>query len=452
MSSQKCMKVPTIGDFRSKAAELAKSLGADQKCSQSAKVHSTTASASYSASVPFVSAGGQVSMSTMDNSMRQDGCSSISMQMSEVFKAQNNINCYIKQSKVNTNISVSNKASVQIKTIPFSDEEILSRERQAAALIDSNTALTKAAALQIATLSTKESKRLTEFIENITSDNNVLIEKIRNKKPEINISGSTINVKSNTKFAASITLNDQTLQKIKNEAQTVVKSSAEAKLKNKLGLAALSPNSKNSISQITKDITNNIDQTIQDIVHNTNASFDASSNLVIESQGDINIENTTLDVDSIADITIQSVTNAVSDMSNIVVNKFITDHVSDSNVSNEVAGSDDLQRAMGDTIGDAINAAKVNPLSSYIGIIIIGLVAIGGAFFLYKTGGAPFKAIAQIKDPKVRIAIAVLGIALLITGIVIVRRKGLMNKISGSILIVISLFVFIALLYTFSSV
>lgn len=451
MSSQQC-KEPTIGDFRSKAGELAKSLGADQKCSQSAKVHSATASASFSASVPFASAGGQASMSTMDNSMRQDGCSSISMQMSEVFKAQNNLNCYIKESKVNSNISVSNKASVNIETLPFSDEEIQSRKEQAAALIKSNDELTKAAVLQIATLSTKEAKRLTEFIKDITSENTALIGKLNNEKPEINIIGSTINVKSNTKFAASITLNDETLQKIKNEAQTIVKNTAEAKIKNNFGLAALSPNSKNSISQITKDVTNNVDQTIQNIVNNTNASFDASSNLVIKSQGDINIENATLDIESVADIAIESVTNAVSDMSNVVVNKFITDHASNSDVSNEVAGSDDLQRAMGDTIGEAINAAKVNPLSSYIGLIVIGLVVIGGAFFLYKSGGAPLKAIAQIKDPKVRIAIAVLGIALLITGIVIVRRKGLMNKISGSILIVISLFVFIALLYTFSSV
>lgn len=451
--SQQCLQVPTLGDFADKAGELAKSLGADQKCSQSAHVHSTTFSASASGSIGFASAGGQTSMSTMDNKMNEDGCSSIAMQMSQVFTGQNNMNCQIKNSSVNTSISLSAPAEINIKTASnHTPEEIESRNTQIAALNTANDNLetTYETLLATSNLTDDQLDRLNQHILEITQTNNDLIAKL-NKPPTITLKNSKFISESNVNFASSITLNDQTLSNIKANAQSVVSSSAEAKVKNKFGLAALSPNSKNAISEITKNVTNNIDQTIQNIVNKTSANYDASTGVNIISQGDIYMENVTIQAKSVADITMQSVTTAVSDISDVVVNNFVTDHLSKSDVANQVAGSDDLQRAMGDTIGEAIKAAKVDSFSSMIAFVLIGLICLGALYFVYKTGASPIKAISAVENPKVKMAIAVVALIILIVGIVVFKHKGIKNKIAGVILMLISIGMFAMLLYSFSA-
>lgn len=449
--SQQCLQAPTLGDFADKAGELAKSLGADQKCSQSAHIHSNTFSASASGSMLFASAGGQTSTSSMDNKMNEDGCSSIAMQMSQVFTGQNNINCQIKNSTVNTSISLNASSKINITNASnHTPEELESRNRQIHALNTANKNLETTYDNLLPTLTYDQEHRLSQHISQITRANNDLIAKL-NKAPEITLKNSKFISESNVNFASSITLNDQTLSNIKANAQSVVSSSAEAKVKNKFGLAALSPNSKNAISEITKNVTNNIDQTIQNIVNKTSANYDASTGVNIISQGDIYMENVTIQAKSVADITMQSVTTAVSDISDVVVNNFITKHLSKSDVANQVAGSDDLQRAMGDTIGEAIKAAKVDSLSSMIGFVLIGLICLVALYFVYKTGASPIKAISAVENPKVKMAIAVVALIILIVGIVVFKHKGIKNKIAGVILMLISIGMFSMLLYTFSA-
>lgn len=448
--SQQCLQAPTLGDFADKAGELAKSLGADQKCSQSAHIHSNTFSASVSGSMLFASAGGQTSTSSMDNKMHQDGCSSIAMQMSQVFTGQNNINCQIKNSTVNTSISLNASSKINIKTAPRTQQELVSIQKQIEGLNTANANLEATYYKLVPTLTDDQTLRLDQHIKEITQANNDLIAKLY-KPPEITLNKSQFISESNVNFASSITLNDQTLSKIKADAQSVVSNSAEAKVKNKFGLAALSPNSKNAISEITKNVTNNIDQTIQNIVNKTSANYDASTGVNIISQGAIHMENVTIQAKSVADITIQTVTTAVSDISDVVVNNFITKHLSKSDVANQVAGSDDLQRAMGDTIGEAIKAAKVDSLSSMIGFVLIGLICLVALYFVYKTGASPIKAISAVENPKVKMAIAVVALIILIVGIVVFKHKGIKNKIAGVILMLISIGMFSMLLYSFSA-
>jgi len=343
-------------DEDQRLAEILESMGMNQECKQKARTTTATASASMNATCPFGSVGGQMSASAMDNSMEQSGCGMLSATLTNLNNSQQAETCSKTSVSNETTIAVSANAKITIETLdPTDAQNALYREMMGMFL-----------SAYIAETNPESKARIGDNMLSLSAKND----------RSISITNSTLVAEANVDMVTKISNHTTLASNMASEFESMTAVKAENEMAVQLGVNALSPNTKQLINQKMKNSNKQMVTVLADIISNTGVTSDGNSGIVITAPGKINITGSTITANTTMNIVNQLMNETASSLGQAISASVISDVSSSLKADGKSAGLDDLQRALGATISDAINAGKVEMDYSWIMYLVGGAIAL----------------------------------------------------------------------------
>ena len=386
----------------SEMAEMAATMGMDETCQKAASkaydVAQTTVDIDVSSSMGWGLAkyNGSANMNTfkesMDSSMSESGCASISLNMSKIVNAQTNISCAINSQKVETDLSAGASASVSVKTLPLStiDQEI----------IENGTTKYYAFLNNLAALGATGDINENYLLSLQAGADEAQAALIASSNRDINIGNSTIEANANAKITSSISNTASVAAAVESDYQAIAESVAETSIASSLGVDALSDNQKSAVTTEVSNELTNAASSINDLLTETTMTVQSDGSVEIESNGAINIYNTTLSANALVDITTSAISQSAVNAGSVAATTILNQITSDTDMYTESDGLGELQ----DSINEGLEIAGKNAQDDVddtgsgnsttwiiIGVVLVVMV-IGGvvtAYFASKTAADP---------------------------------------------------------------
>lgn len=393
-------------DIFNKAAELADSLGGNQECVKEAKTKSDEwgksnayderhgvdfdAQANFEANLLFASTKGGFSSSlrqkdsktsseqahgtSMDNASLQKGCGSTLITATNMVQKQMAMQCVINNVSQTKDIQVGTTATIVIQTLPMNDVEAGLKEKATAALLriqmtnsDSIKAITTAlinridpADLNFAAKITQTIQPMAEFYAKQEKNMQLAVDSFSR---DINIENSEIKNVTLTSVKVFDELTTSAKSDLATLSASIQKDAVAQTMANSMGTSAMDPNVKSMSQRACESTSSSSSSSITNLLNNMKCSIDSRNVITIVSSGRINIKGSKISNNVTAELCAQSiinqaVTNALSSSA-----QFMSDTKNTQDVTNKVAGLNDLQKALGDTVANAIEknqAAVIN--------------------------------------------------------------------------------------------
>lgn len=392
----------TDSSCSSEMAAMAAAMGMDETCQKAAStaydVAQTTVDIDVSASMGWGLAkyNGSANMNTfkesMDSSMSESGCQSISLNMSKIVNAQTNISCAINSQKVETDLSASASASVSVKTLDLTeiDKEI----------IENGTTKYYAFLVNLAALGATGDVNEEYLLSLQASADETQAALIASANRDINIGNSTIEASANSKITSSISNTASVAASVESDYQAIAETVAETSIASSLGVDALSDAQRSAVTNEVSNELTNASTSINELLTKTTMTVQADGSVEIESNGAINIYNTTLSANALVDITTSAISQSAVNAGSVAATTIMNKITSDTDMYTESDGLGELQ----DSINEGLEIAGENAQDSVedtssgnstamivIGIVLVVMV-IGGvvaAYFASKTAADP---------------------------------------------------------------
>lgn len=411
-------KVP---DYFAKASDLARSTGMDANCQQAAQSSGTNFAASMSADTIVGAIGAQISGGTYQRDMAQSGCGQFALNLNNMMNDISTINCAIQSTDNTVNSSQVSVNSITFKTIPLTPEEETNKKQ-----ISEKIIAAQATAMQLAAnpnLKPEQQQKLIDLNNAaITAFQAILDTYSRN----ITIDNTTIRQDISQKMSASISISTEQAKTIAAKQATIAQATAENKLAQDLGVDALSPNSRSVIQQ---NISNNqyfSDQNVQNTVNSIKLSQSGNNSFDLSVPGNIKISNTTISQTIVADMIVKALIGNATSIGVQVVSDISSSAASTIASEGKSAGSEAIIAEMGKANAAAIQAAKAQWGGGIFGVMLVIILVIG--FGVVKTGSAIMNN-----------SIFVMALASIIVGIIWVTNSAVVNKVLGSLLILLGI-------------
>lgn len=393
-------------DIFNKASDLAESLGGNQECVKQAKTASDEwgksnayddrheydfdAQANFEANMLLASAKGGFSTSarkkdsttsseqahgtSMDNSSLQKGCGSTLITATNMVQKQMAMQCVINNVSQTKNIQVGSTASIVIQSLPLNDVEAGLKEKATAALLriqttnsDSIKAITLALINRLnpedLNFSSKIAQTIQPMSEFYAKQETKMQMAVDSFSRDISIEDSEIkNV-----VLTSVKVFDELTTSAKSDLATlsasIQKDAVSQAMANDMGTSAMDPNVKSMAQRACESTSSSSSSSITNLLNNMKCSIDSRNTIMISSYGRISLKRVKISNNVTTELCAQSivnqaVTNALSSSA-----QFMSDTKNAQDVTNKVAGLNDLQKALGDTVANAIEknqAAVIN--------------------------------------------------------------------------------------------
>lgn len=411
----------TVPDYFAKATDLARSTGMDATCQQAAQSSGTNFAASVSGSSIIADVGAQVSGGTYQREMAQSGCGQFALNLSNMMNDISTINCAIQSTDNTVNSSQVSANSITLKTIPLTPEEEANKQK-----ISQQIIAAQATAMQLVAnpnLKPEQQQKLIDLNNSaITAFQAILDTYSRN----VTIDNTVIKQDITQKLAAAISITSDQAKTIAAKQASVAQATAENKLAQDLGVDALSPESKSVIQQNIKNNQYFSDQNVQNTVTSIKLSQTGTNSFDLSVPGNLKISNTTISQSIVADMIVKALIGNATTVGVQVVSD-ITSSAAGTIASNGKSdGSNALIAEMAKANAAAIQAAKAQWGGGLLGGMFIFILLIG--FAVVKTGSAIMNN-----------SIFVMSLASIIVGIIWVTNSAVVNKVLGSLLILLGI-------------
>ena len=411
----------SLKDYVSKATDLAQATGMGEKCVKSAQTEASAASASVSASLLFASASAQASWQNSKTKMAEAGCGQFALNVQNQMQQMKNINCQIKK----TNNSVSGTQvqgnSISFRTLPLSNEEKANKAKLEKQILDLEETTLKL--LANPNVPADRLKIMLDLNQKTKETTKLLLESY---KRDINITNSNIIQSIVAKQASSINSSTVDIKQIVSAQKAIAKTTAENKLAQDLGVAALTPQSKSIISNNIEQSSIFTDQNVTETINSVKMVQKSSNSLELVAPGNINLTKSNITQTIVADMVIKALISNSFQAGTQVANDFLAEASSKIATDGKSAGADALVKELGKANENAIKAAKIDPMGGGIfGVILVILVVVG--FFAFKSTGSMM----------MNNAVFIMAIVAIVFGVTLLGKEGASNKVLGIIIIVL---------------
>lgn len=405
-SSAVCATPPQItsADIFNKASDLAKSLGGDQTCVKAAqnaasesgasKAFDTRRATNFDAEAHAqaqlgwgaASASGGASTSMRDSSSTttaeqshatalsqsnlQSGCGSTLITATNMVQKQAAMQCVMNNISKEQSVGANIKVTVAINTLPLSETEakLLGEAQSKLANMQLNNSNNiKAITLALIAAGKPASdvigyvKPMTDFYSK-QEENFQASMSIYNR--DITIKNSTVEAKGISKVKVFSELTTSAKSDLSTLAASVQKDAVAQTMANDMGTSAMDPNVKTMAQRACETSATSSSSSITNLLDSMKISMDANGLVTISACGSINISNTVISANVVAELCSQSILNQAVSNALASSSSFLTDTKNASDVTNKVAGLNDLQSALGKTVSDAISANQAAIVNS----------------------------------------------------------------------------------------
>ena len=397
-SSAVCSTPPpvTSQDIFNKASDLAKSLGGDQTCIKSAEnqAKESGASSAYdtrratdfdlqvkndtevlwgaaknnfglnssSRDSASTTTADQSHATEMGQKSSQEGCGSTLITASNMVQKQAAMQCVMNNISKDQAISSNIKVTVAINTLPLSETEakLLGEAQEKLSKMQINNSNNiKAIVLALIAAGKPASdvmgyvKPMTDFYS-VQEANFEASMAIYNR--DVNIKNSTVEAKGVSKVKVFSQLTTSAKSDLSTLAASVQKDAVAQTMANDMGTSAMDPNVKTMAQRACEASATSSSSSITNLLDSMKVSMDGNGLITISACGSINISNTVISASVVAELCSQSILNQAVSNALASSSSFLTDTKNTTDVTNKVAGLNDLQAALGKTVSDAITA------------------------------------------------------------------------------------------------
>jgi hypothetical protein len=404
-ATSKCNKEPTVGDVEDNLDQTLKAMGFDAECTKSARNAFATGSASLSASATLAELNTQASFTASANEMAENGCGQFSANLINVSTKLSNINCTIQDNQSTSSVTQTGTSTIRIVTQAPTGEQLKSLEQIAIRQQDSVDKL-----VQIAATVPEENR---EFFQKMLANAQATLQETLDKMtPDLTIIDSKVLNISNQTLKSEVTMTDDQVTQIQKDITDVATQAAEQKMRQDVGVNALSPNAKQLIQERIQKNTLLREDNIQSTIKSVSLVQGQGNTIEIINKGggDLIIEGSTISNNIVQDLVNTAILNSGNSAASQVVAEIITEQASKQISEGKSAGQEDLARELGEVNRKAIGENKSDVGAG--GVIAFGLLVLlllgGGGFAIKKVKGAITKYIF--------LAIAVAGIIVGVVG------------------------------------
>ena len=393
-------------DIFNKASEIADSLGGNQECIKEARTisdesgessayderHGTDfdTQANYEASLLLASAKGGFSMSgrqkdsltkagqshrtSMDNASIQKGCGSTLITATNMVQKQMAMQCVINNVSQTKEIKANTTATILVQTLPMNDVEAGLKEKAIAALSriqttnsDSIKAVTLALINRIDPTDLNFAAKITQTILPMKDFYETQEKNMQLAVDSFDRSITMENTKLTNDVDVSIKVFDELTTSAKSDLATlsasIQKDAVSQAMANDMGTSAMDPNVKSMAQRACESTSSSSSSSITNLLNNMKCTMDSKNTITIISVGRISLKNVTLTNNITTSLCAQSIINQAVTNALSASAQFMSDTKNSQDVVNKVAGLNDLQKALGDTVSNAIKenqAAIIN--------------------------------------------------------------------------------------------
>lgn len=393
-------------DIFNKASELADSLGGDQECVKEARTKSDEwgksnayderdgtdfdAQANYEANLLLASMKGGFSTSlrtkkskttsdqshgtSMDNASLQKGCGSTLITATNMVQKQMAMQCVINNVSQTKDIQVGLTATISIQSLPMTDVEAGLKEKAIASLFriqttnsDSIKAISLALINRIDPTDLNFAAKITQTIQPMSDFYAKQETKMQMAVDSFSRDVTITNTNITNKTLTSVKVFDELTTSAKSDLATlsasIQKDAVSQAMANDMGTSAMDPNVKSMAQRACESTSSSSSSSITNLLNNMKCSMDSKNVISIVAYGRITIIGSEIGNNATAELCSQSIINQAVTNALSASAQFMSDTKNTQEVTNKVAGLNDLQKALGDTVANAIEknqAAVIN--------------------------------------------------------------------------------------------
>lgn len=348
------------------AGQLAEKMGGSVVCKKTSDTASKTAGASGNAEAefPFVGAktGFQVSATALDNKMEESGCGALTVAAQKILTNSQQIQCILEKSSSTSNTNVSTNASIAIRTIPLTAQQVDAMEKTIERFIRLNPASeylsAQMTAIGVYNTVVGPTERIIPNVKEINQSYSDLIDQVgavfggNASFEDLEINQS---IGGSVKLIGNISETDMT--QLENLSKEISKIAAETITKQKLGFNALTPSSKSVTDTVVNKNTQNSSSVIRDKIKEIKMNINNSASIVIEAPGNTNMKKVRINQNILIDIATQSIINTAIATGIKSGTDILTETSSVQKIESESKGIDDAIKTQGEVNAAAIKAA-----------------------------------------------------------------------------------------------
>ena len=411
----------SLKDYVSNAADLAKASGMGEKCVKAAETEASAASASVSASVLFASASAQASWQNSKTKMAEAGCGQFALNVQNQMQQMKNINCKIKSTSNSVSAEQVSGNSISFRTLPLTSDEQANKAKLEKQILDLEETTLKL--LANPNVPADRLKIMLDLNQKTKETTKLLLESY---KRDINITKSNIIQSIVARQASSISLKTSDVDNIVVSQKAIAQATAENKLAQDLGVAALTPESKSVISSNIEQSNIFTNQNVTNTINSVKMVQKSSNSLELVAPGNINLTKSNITQSIVADMVIKALIGNSFQAGTQIANDFLAEASSKIATDGKSAGADALAKELGIANANAIKAAKIDPMGGSIFAVILVLLLVFG-FFAFKSAGSMM----------MNNAVFIMAIVSIVAGVVFLGKEGASNKVLGVIIIVL---------------
>jgi len=387
---------PPMKDVDKDVSDIIRSAGGDQQCVKDSDFYSQQSSGSMRAAVDSflgsAEAEAKYQQSTMSNKQRQVGCGTFLLNASNIITKQKAMQCIINSCTQNTDVSATGGASVTIKTLALSPQEVETKAKLEENIIKQNTELEKSntaalVAAQLGNASEEKLKILSDFMEKRASITTLSQkELLKNYNRDLNITDTTIKVSVNVSAFVKVTMTTEATNKLTALSESISKDVASMTVANELGTHAQDPAVKAIVSKNTSNSNTTSSSSITELAQKTKVSAVGDGSILIEAPGIITLTNTVIDANVAVSVIVQQLMGQAVSNGLDIATKTLNDNKSVSDVLNKVRGLDDFQKQLNEAIKAGTDAPPGfgDKPTSMLTYVLIGVAVLVGIVVLMK--------------------------------------------------------------------
>ena len=349
-----------------KMADIAKSIGMDEKCQKSSRTYSDQSmfDTDTMAGAITIFGGGMASNSTTDtknineDAMMESGCGTFAVAASTILNETANISCTLNSSLTGTTTEVNAGARITVRTIRPSIAAIKDIN---ATIAKMNSDLTKVSTTYppVHLMDPAIAKNALTAHQNIQKTQAETLQKFIEENPssaDMNDTKVTASLKNTVKLKSSQTITTNHKAKMEDSIKSIAAAAAEQKMSQDLGFRAGSANSKQIVQQKVDNIFKSEKKNIEEKISTSFTKAVSSNEILVEVQGAINGSELNLDMMVQTNVqTSQAVKSGIS-IGHRVAAELGAEILTTTDTSSKSAGFDDLVREANEGLAKQIKA------------------------------------------------------------------------------------------------
>ena len=375
----------TPANLFDKASELIAKTGGDKQCikdfEEAAHTHAFSAAlnTSVDADALIASVKAQLTASTQDSrtdqsqKSHQEGCGSLLINANNILQQASQMQCILNNYSQKSDTLTTTSSSIRIIGAPLTVAEVQARNETIAhfsALIDStrkqqatdyaaesltfgaNASLSPDRVYALLDRLQEQQKMTLDFLQTAFSTAMTSFDRT------IRLKNTVLRVSTATNMTVGIKMTSQVQNQLKVIQNSTAKDVAAQAIANKMGVGAQDPSVKSAASNAVQSSSSSSSASKTNILSQTKVEVSSNGDVTITAPASIDMTNVTIDSNVACTVMVQAMMNQAVTSGLEAAATFLSDSKKTQDLANDIKGMDDLQKELGKTNKDAIDAGN----------------------------------------------------------------------------------------------